>query len=85
MFLDLFHREVESRQAVELAYKTLESEFKKRENLVNQYENEVNDLRFAFYHEREARINQVTINMFCVLLRHFLNLWHWKTSFVKLS
>ena len=57
----LFYREAGTRQSVELAYKTLEAEFKKRENLMNQFENEVNDLRFALYHEREARINQVYI------------------------
>ena len=54
-------RESEARQVVELAYKTLESEFRKRETIINQFESEANDLRFSLYHEREARINQVFI------------------------
>ena len=59
---------------MELAYKTLESEFRKRDTLISQFENEVNDLRFALYHEREARVNQVryllqsdkSLKLFCL-------------------
>eukprot|EP00794_Sanderia_malayensis_P006173 gene6173-6884_t len=50
--------EGEARQTIELAYKTMEAEFKIRENVINQLENDVNDLRFALSHEREARVNQ---------------------------
>ena len=45
---------------MELAYKTLEAEFKVRENLASQLESDVNDLRFALHDEREARFNQVS-------------------------
>ena len=61
VFCHFDFRESEARQVVELAYKTLESEFRKRENIINQFESEANDLRFSLYHEREARINQVFI------------------------
>ena len=52
-------REAEARQTIELAYKTMEAEFKVRENLASQLESDVNDLRFTLHHEREARLNQV--------------------------